>query len=70
MDGMRDLHDEMVDRKGVFDKAVTAIREAKRLGFRVSTNTTVFADSSPDEMSELFTFLMEDLKITCSICRR
>ncbi len=63
MDGMRDLHDEMVDRKGVFDKAVAAIREAKRLGFRVSTNTTVFADSSPGEMSELFTFLMDDLKI-------
>jgi len=63
MDGMRDLHDAMVDRAGTFDKAVEGIREAKRLGFRVSTNTTVFADSSPEQMGQLFTFLMEDLKI-------
>src|SRR5574338_838062 len=47
MDGMRELHDAMVDRAGTFDKATAAIREAKRRGFRVSTNTTVFADSRP-----------------------
>ena len=63
MDGMRDLHDAMVDREGVFDKAVSAIREAKRLGFRVSTNTTVFADSKPEQVGQLFTFLVEDLKV-------
>jgi hopanoid biosynthesis associated radical SAM protein HpnH len=63
MDGMRDLHDAMVDRAGVFDKAVAAIREAKRLGFRVSTNTTVFADSAPEQVRELFTFLVDDLKV-------
>ncbi len=63
MDGMRDLHDAMVDRTGVFDKAVSAIREAKRLGFRVSTNTTVFADSKPEQVGQLFTFLVEDLKV-------
>jgi len=63
MDGMRDLHDAMVDRKGVFDKAVAAIREAKRRGFRVSTNTTVFADSSPEDMRQLFNFLSDDLKV-------
>jgi hopanoid biosynthesis associated radical SAM protein HpnH len=63
IDGMRELHDEMVDRKGVFDKAVAGIREAKRRGFRVSTNTTVFADSSPEQMRELFNFLMDDLDV-------
>ena len=63
MDGMRDLHDAMVDREGVFDKAVAAIREAKRRGFRVTTNTTVFADSSPQRMRELFNFLTDDLHI-------
>ena len=63
IDGMRELHDEMVDRQGVFDKAVAGIREAKRLGFRVSTNTTVFADSSPASMRELFNFLMDDLDV-------
>ncbi|MCS7296194.1 MAG: adenosyl-hopene transferase HpnH, partial [Chloroflexota bacterium] len=63
LDGLRELHDAMVDRKGVFDKAVAGIREAKRRGFRVSTNTTVYADSSPDQMRELFNFLMDDLRV-------
>lgn len=62
LDGMRDLHDEMVDRQGVFDKAVKGIEEAKRLGFRVCTNTTVFADSSVEDMRELFDYLTHDLK--------
>jgi hopanoid biosynthesis associated radical SAM protein HpnH len=62
LDGMRDLHDAMVDRKGVFDKAVKGIRAAKERGFRVTTNTTVFADSSTEEMRELFNFLTDDLK--------
>lgn len=63
LDGLRELHDAMVDRKGVFEKAVAAIREAKRRGFRVSTNTTVYADSSPEQMRELFNFLMNELRV-------
>lgn len=63
MDGMRELHDAMVDRSGVFDKAVEGIRAAKARGFRVTTNTTVFADSSPQQMRELFNFLTDDLQI-------
>ncbi len=63
LDGLRELHDAMVDRAGVFDKAVAAIREAKRRGFRVSTNTTVYADSSPEQVRDLFNFLMDDLRV-------
>ena len=63
MDGMRELHDAMVDREGVFEKAVAGIREAKRRGYRVSTNTTVFADSKPEQIGELFTFLSDELKV-------
>jgi len=63
MDGLRDLHDAMVDRAGVFDKAVAGIREAKRLGFRVSTNTTIFADSKPEQIRDLFNFLIDDLHV-------
>jgi hopanoid biosynthesis associated radical SAM protein HpnH len=63
MDGLRDLHDAMVDRAGVFDKAVAAIREAKRRGFRVSTNTTIFADSKPEQVRDLFNFLVDDLDV-------
>lgn len=62
LDGMRDLHDAMVDRKGVFDKAVKGIAEAKHLGFRVNTNTTVYADSSTEDIRELFNYLHADLK--------
>jgi hopanoid biosynthesis associated radical SAM protein HpnH len=63
MDGMRDLHDAMVDRPGVFDVAVAGIRAAKAAGFRVTTNTTVYADSSPAEMRGLFNFLTDDLQV-------
>jgi len=47
IDGLRERHDESVDRDGVFDKAVSAIAEAKRRGFRVTTNTTFFTHDSP-----------------------
>jgi hopanoid biosynthesis associated radical SAM protein HpnH len=63
MDGMEELHDAMVDRKGVFVKAVAGLRKAKEMGFRLSTNTTVFADSKPEEMRELFNFLMDDVGV-------
>src|SRR5215468_8244426 len=40
IDGLRDRHDESVCKEGVFDEAVAAIKEAKRRGFTVNTNTT------------------------------
>ena len=57
LDGLRDLHDKCVDRKGVFDKAVSAIRAAKAKGFRVTTNTPVFNDADPKAIQEFFDFL-------------
>ena len=63
MDGMEKLHDAMVAREGVFEKAVKAIRKAKDLGYRVNTNTTVFNDSAPEGMRELFNFLNDDLGV-------
>ena len=48
IDGLRERHDESVARDGVFDKAIAAIAEAKRRGFRVTTNTTFFTHDSPD----------------------
>jgi hopanoid biosynthesis associated radical SAM protein HpnH len=59
LDGMRDLHDECVDRKGVFDTAISAIRAAKAKGFRVTTNTTVFDGTDPKEIQDLFDYLTE-----------
>jgi hopanoid biosynthesis associated radical SAM protein HpnH len=57
LDGLREQHDRCVDRQGVFDKAVAAIRAAKKKGFRVTTNTTVFEGTDPDQMQEFFDFL-------------
>jgi hopanoid biosynthesis associated radical SAM protein HpnH len=57
LDGLRERHDHCVDRKGVFDIAVNAIRAAKAKGFRVTTNTTIFEGTDPKEMQEFFDFL-------------
>jgi hopanoid biosynthesis associated radical SAM protein HpnH len=59
LDGLQELHDECVDRKGVFKTAVSAIRAAKARGFRVTTNTTVFEGTDPKQIQDLFDFLTE-----------
>jgi hopanoid biosynthesis associated radical SAM protein HpnH len=59
VDGMRDTHDFVVDRKGVFDRAVEMIREGKRLGYYVCTNTTVYRETSVDEIEAMCAFLTE-----------
>jgi len=56
LDGMKERHDASVCRDGVFDKAVTAIRLARRRGFRVSINCTLFQGESPDEVARFLDF--------------
>ena len=63
MDGLRERHDRSVCRDGVFDKAVDAIRTAKRRGFRVTTNTTFFSDDTPQTVREVLDFLNDDLEV-------
>ncbi len=53
LDGMRETHDTVCARAGVFDKAVEMIREAKRLGYHVMTNTTVFKETDVREVEQL-----------------
>lgn len=57
LDGLKEQHDHCVDREGVFDVAVAAIKAAKAKGFRVTTNTTVFDGADPNEMHEFFDFV-------------
>jgi hopanoid biosynthesis associated radical SAM protein HpnH len=45
LDGMQKTHDLVCDRAGVFDKAIEMIKESKRLGYHVTTNTTVFKET-------------------------
>ncbi len=53
LDGMRETHDKVCARAGVFDKAIAMIQEAKQLGYHVWTNTTVFKETEIDEVREL-----------------
>jgi hopanoid biosynthesis associated radical SAM protein HpnH len=63
IDGLRERHDESVNRKGTFDKAVAAAREARRRGFRVTTNTTFFDVDSAQSIRDVLDFLNDDLQV-------
>lgn len=62
LDGMRSTHDTVCAREGVFDRAVAMIRGAKRLGYHVMTNTTVFKDTDVGEVRALCE-LAESLRV-------
>lgn len=53
LDGMAKTHDRVVQRPGVFDHAIAMIREGRRRGFRLCTNTTVYRETDMDELEEL-----------------
>jgi hopanoid biosynthesis associated radical SAM protein HpnH len=57
LDGLREWHDKCVDREGVFEVAVQAIKAAKAKGFRVTTNTTIFDGANVQEMQSFFDFV-------------
>ena len=46
LDGLRETHDFVCARPGVFDKALEMIKLGKKLGYTVCTNTTVFRETS------------------------
>ena len=60
---MRERHDASVEREGVFDKAVSAIRAAQAAGFRVTTNTTFFTHDSAKTVREVLDFLNDELHV-------
>lgn len=63
MDGLRERHDQSVCKDGIFDKAVAAIKEAKRRGFRVTTNTTFFTQDDAKSVRDVLDFLNDDLEV-------
>lgn len=63
IDGLRERHDASVCKEGVFDEAVAAVRECKRRGFRVTTNTTFFDSDSPRTVVEVLDYLNDDLRV-------
>jgi hopanoid biosynthesis associated radical SAM protein HpnH len=58
LDGSREEHDAAVCQGGVYDRAVAAIKEAKKRGFRVNINCTLFDGAEPDKVADFFTEAM------------
>lgn len=54
LDGDKEMHDQSVCQRGVYDKAVAAIQKAKEMGFRVTINCTFFNNSSADKIADFF----------------
>jgi hopanoid biosynthesis associated radical SAM protein HpnH len=53
LDGMRETHDKVCDREGVFDKAVEMIRQGVKLGHHMMANMTVFKETDVQEVEEV-----------------
>src|SRR5437588_12187150 len=56
LDGLERTHDLAVERQGVFRAAVEGIRAAKRAGFLVCTNTTIYKETDVAEIDALYAF--------------
>lgn len=57
IDGLAKTHDTIVEQEGAFDKAVAGAVAAKKAGFTVCTNTTVYAQTDVAEVRSLVDFL-------------
>lgn len=58
LDGLKDEHDHAVSQEGVFERAVEAIKEAVKRGFRVTVNCTLFNNAVPARVAEFFDYAM------------
>jgi hopanoid biosynthesis associated radical SAM protein HpnH len=54
LDGDRAEHDRTVCQPGVYDRAVAAISHAKKAGFRVNINATLFDTAEPERIARFF----------------
>jgi hopanoid biosynthesis associated radical SAM protein HpnH len=63
IDGLRERHDESVNKEGGFDGAVEAIKLAKEAGFRVMTNTTFFNTDTPQDVIGVLDYLNDELQV-------
>lgn len=60
MDGQEENHDFAVCREGTYQKAIAAIRLAVKMGFRVTTNTTLFNGADPNSVRAFFDDMMNE----------
>ncbi|TKT73764.1 adenosyl-hopene transferase HpnH [Afipia massiliensis] len=59
LDGLKDHHDKAVSQKGVFDRAVSAIKAAKARGFTVNVNATIFDGHAAEDIAKFLDFTTE-----------
>jgi hopanoid biosynthesis associated radical SAM protein HpnH len=59
LDGDQEMHDKSVCQKGVYDRAVSALKLAKSKGFRVTINCTLFNDADPARVASFFDDMKE-----------
>jgi hopanoid biosynthesis associated radical SAM protein HpnH len=63
LDGLKEEHDKSVCQHGVFDRAVSAVRKAREMGFRVIANCTLFDSANPDRVAQFMDYAMNDLGV-------
>jgi hopanoid biosynthesis associated radical SAM protein HpnH len=54
LDGDKEMHDHSVCQPGTYDRAVSAIAAAKKRGFRVNINCTLFNTAQADQVAAFF----------------
>ncbi|MDR3524679.1 MAG: adenosyl-hopene transferase HpnH [Acetobacteraceae bacterium] len=59
LDGDKGDHDRSVCQDGVYDRAVAAIKESKKRGFRTIINSTLFNNADPERQARFFDDVME-----------
>ena len=59
LDGLEEEHDRAVDQKGVFKRAVSAIKAARDRGFRVNVNCTLFDNAQVERVADYLDFIRD-----------
>jgi len=54
LDGSDSTHSQITGNADVYGRAIEGIKKAARLNFKVRTNTTVYRNSNPEEITDLF----------------
>ena len=59
LDGMRETHDYVCARDGVFDKAVEMLEQCKQRGYHTTINLTVFKETTVEEIEQVCAFVSD-----------
>jgi len=59
LDGLAEAQDSIAGREGVFATAVAGIKAAKKAGFQVLTNTTIYKGTDLEQIEQLFALLSQ-----------